>query len=76
MVLMPPTYHCSYNASLCRCPFGATTMSTATVTLPGLAVIAELLATLFRLSGAANLLDARVGHLLAQWSVSSPHCKA
>ena len=38
--------------------------------------MADLSATLVRLSGAANLWDARVGHLFAQWSISSPHCKA
>ena len=51
-------------------------MSATTGSLYGLVVIAQFSATLVRLSGAANLMDARVGHLLAQWSVSSPHCKA
>ena len=51
-------------------------MSAATAPLYGLALMAELSATLVRLSGASNVMDARVGHLLAQWSVSSPHCKA
>ena len=51
-------------------------MSARTAPLYGRDVIAELSATLVRLSGPANLWDARVGHLLAQWSVSSPHCKA
>ena len=51
-------------------------MSATTAPLYGPAVIAELSATLVRLSRAANLMDARVGHLLAQWLVSFPHCKA
>ena len=51
-------------------------MSARTAPLYGRDVIAELSVTLVRLSGAANLWDARVGHLLAQRSVSSPHCKA
>ena len=51
-------------------------MSDATAQLYGPAVIVELSATLVRLSRASNLMDARVGHLLAQWSVSSPHYKA
>ena len=37
-------------------------------------VIVEHAAKSRRLSGAANVLDARVGYLLAQWLVSSPHC--
>ena len=51
-------------------------MSARTAALYGRDVIAQLSATLVCLSGAANLWDARLGHLLAQWSVSSPHCKA
>ena len=51
-------------------------MSATKASLYGPVVIAELSVTLVRLSGAANLMDACVGHLLAQWSVSSPHCKA
>ena len=39
-------------------------------------MIAELSTTSVPLSGTVNLMDARVGHLLAQRSVSSPHCKA
>ena len=76
MVLVPRTYHCSCSPSLCCCPFGATNMSATTAPLYGPAMIAERSTILFRLSGAANLLDARVGHLLVQCSVSSPHCKA
>ena len=37
---------------------------------------AELSVTFVCLSGAGKLMHTRVGHLLAQWSVSSPHCKA
>ena len=44
--------------------------------LYGPAMFAEVLATLVRLSGAANRMVALVGHLLAQLSVSSTHCKA
>ena len=51
-------------------------MSARTGPLYGRDAIADLSATLVRLSGAANLWDARVGHLLTQWSVCSPHCKA
>ena len=69
-------YHCLHSPSLCDCPFGATHMSAATAPLYGPAVIAELSVTLVRLSGASNLMDACVGHLLAQWSGSSAHCKA
>ena len=76
MVLVAPTYHCSYSASLCCCSFGASNMSVIRAPLCGLAVTAELSATLVCLSGAANLLDDRVPHLLAQRPVSSPHFKA
>ena len=51
-------------------------MSAHTASLYGRDVIAELSATLIRFSARTNLWDARVGHLLAQWLVSSPHCKA
>ena len=73
---MPRTYHCLNSPSLCCFPFGSTNISATTAPLYGRGVIAELSATLVRLSGAADLLDALVGHLPAQWLVSSPHCKA
>ena len=76
LVFLPRAYRCLYSPSLCCFFFGATSMSARTAPLYGRDVIAELSATLVRLSGVANLWDARVGHLLAQWSVSSPHCKA
>ena len=76
LVFVPRAYRCLYSPSLCCFFFGATSMSARTAPLYGRDVIAELSATLVRLSGAANLWDARVGHLLAQWSASSPHCKA
>ena len=76
LVFVPRAYRCLYSPSLCCFFFGATSMSARTAPLYGRDVIAELSATLVHLSGAANLWDARVGHLLAQWSVSSPHCKA
>ena len=76
LVFVPRAYHCLYSPSLCCFFFGATSMSARTAPLYERDVIAELSATLVRLSGAANLWDARVGHLLAQWSASSPHCKA
>ena len=44
--------------------------------LYGRAMLAEVLATLVCLSGAANLMVALVRHLLAQLSVSSAHYKA
>ena len=75
LVFVPRAYQCLYSPSLCCFFFGAN-MSTRRAPLYGRDVIAELSATLVRLCGAANLWDARVGHLLAQWSVSSPHCKA
>ena len=56
--------------------FGATNMSACTAPLYGRDVIADLSGTYVRLSGAANLWHARVGHLLAKWSVCSLHCKA
>ena len=62
LVFVPRAYRCLCSPSLCCFFFGATSMSART--------------TLVRLSEAANLWDARVGHLLAQWSASSPHCKA
>ena len=75
-VFVPRAYRRLYSPSLCCFFFGATSMSARTAPLYGWDVIAELWVTLVRLSGAANLWDARMGHLLAQWSVSSPHCKA
>ena len=76
LVFVPVAYHCLHSLSLCCFPFAATNMSATTAPLYGPAVITELSATLIGLSGACNLMDACVGHLLAQWSVSSPPCKA
>ena len=58
LVFMPRAYRCSYKPSLCCSFFGATKMSACTAPLYGWEVIAELSATLVRLSGAANLWDA------------------
>ena len=66
LVFVPPTYHCLHSSSGCCFPFGATNMSTTTAPLYGRDVIAKLSATLVHLSGAANLMDARVGHLQIQ----------
>ena len=76
MVVVRPTCLCLLSPMLFCTPFVHGKMSAATVRLYGPAAIAELSATLVRLNGASNLLDPCVGHLLAQWSVSSPHCKA
>ena len=76
LVFVPCAYRCLYSPSVCCFFFGASSMSARTAPLHGRDVIAELRATLVRLSGAANLWDARVGHVLAQLRVSSPHCKA
>ena len=50
-------------------------MSTTAVRLYGPRVISKLSATLVCFSKACNLLDPRVGHLLAHWTLSLPHCK-
>ena len=51
-------------------------MNATTTSVYGLAVIAELSTTLMRFSGVANVIHARVGHLLAHSSVTSPQRKA
>ena len=73
---MPGAYHCLHSPSLCCFSFGPSNMSASTASLYGRAVIAEHLAGVVRLSVAANLMNARAGHLTAQWSVSSRRCTA
>ena len=62
LVFVPRASRSLYSPSLCSFFFGATSMSARTAPLYGRDVIAELSATLVRLSGAANLWDG-----LEQW---------
>ena len=70
-VLRKAWYWCTLHALvylvpyLFALPLCTAKISTAKIHLYGLAVIAEFLATLVRLSGVTNLLDPLVGHVLA-----------